>query len=386
METPRHFLHHKLAGDGPKKLLALDGGGIRGALAIEIVAGIEDTLRKTLGKGPAFVLADWFDFIGGTSTGGIIATCLALGMPAARVRDLYHEHGVRLFAKASFLRRFQYKYEDDSLADMLREVVGGDDVTLGSERLKTLLLLMMRNATTDSPWPLTNNPRARYNDRARANCNLDLPLWRLVRASTAAPVYFPPEVIEVGDKRFTFVDGGVTMYNNPAFQMFLMATLDAYRLRWPTGRERLLVVSVGTGCAPDANADLAPDDMNLIYNATRIPSALIYAAQNEQDMLCRVFGDCRHGDVLDRELGDLRGAPGGGAVPGKLFSYVRYNAELTYEGLDALGIRHIRPADVQKLDAVECLPQLREVGEAVARQVTAEHFAGFAAFSVRPDV
>jgi uncharacterized protein len=53
----------------------------------------------------------------------------------------------------------------------------------------------MRNVTTDSPWPVTNNPYAKYNARNRADRNLDLPLWQLVRASTAAPVYFPPEVV-----------------------------------------------------------------------------------------------------------------------------------------------------------------------------------------------
>ena len=81
-------------------------------------------------------------------------------------------------------------------------------------------MMVMRNATTDSPWPLSNNPKAKYNDAARADCNLKLPLWQLVRASTAAPTYFPPEVVRVG-RDFIFVDGAVTMYNNPAFQLFL---------------------------------------------------------------------------------------------------------------------------------------------------------------------
>ena len=80
------------------------------------------------------------------------------------------------------------------------------------------MLLIMRNATTDSP-SMSNNPRAKYNDLARANSNARLPLWQLVRASTAAPTYFPPETIEVGEQRFVFVDGGVTMYNNPAFHL-----------------------------------------------------------------------------------------------------------------------------------------------------------------------
>jgi hypothetical protein len=50
-----------------------------------------------------------------------------------------------------------------------------------------------------------------------------------------------------GEQTFIFVDGGITVYNNPAFQLFLMATSDPYRLCWPVGRERLLLVSVGIG-------------------------------------------------------------------------------------------------------------------------------------------
>ena len=112
----------------------------------------------------------------------------------------------------------------------------GELTTFGDDELKTLLMVVLRNATTDSPWPLSNNPDAKYNDPARPDCNLNFPLWQLVRASTAAPTYFPPELIKVGEHPFVFVDGGVTMYNNPAFQLFLMATLGAYRLGLAHGR------------------------------------------------------------------------------------------------------------------------------------------------------
>jgi hypothetical protein len=63
------------------------------------------------------------------------------------------------------------------------------NATLGDDGLRTLLMMVMRNVTTDSPWPVTNNPLAKYNDRARPDCNLKLPLWQLVRASTAAPTF-----------------------------------------------------------------------------------------------------------------------------------------------------------------------------------------------------
>ena len=55
---------------GPRKLLALDGGGIRGTITLEILAELERSLEQRLGAGPGFVLADYFDYIAGTSTGG----------------------------------------------------------------------------------------------------------------------------------------------------------------------------------------------------------------------------------------------------------------------------------------------------------------------------
>jgi hypothetical protein len=223
---------------------------------------------------------------------------------------------------------------------------------------------------------VSSNPAAKYNDPDRNDCNLRLPLWQIVRASTAAPTYFPPEQIDIGRKQFVFVDGGVTMYNNPAFQLFLMATLDAYKLQWTPGERNLLIVSVGTGTSPDANADLMPGEMNLLYNASSIPSALMFAALNEQDLLCRVFGKSLVGDPLDRELGTVQ--PGVGPLDEKLFTYLRYNAELSDEGFDRIGLRGVDPVGVRALDAVENIPDLQEVGRAVAASyVDMAHFEHF---------
>ncbi len=371
-------LESKIQAQGPKKILTLDGGGIRGMITVEVLQRIETLLRDELGAGDDFVLADYFDYISGTSTGAIIAAALSLGWTVEKIKAFYLDSGERMFDKASLLKRFKYQYEDEALRQTLQTAFGVD-TTLGSDRLKTLLMMVMRNATTDSPWPVSNNPNALYNDRARPDCNLNLPLWQLVRASTAAPVYFPPERVSIGQADFVFVDGGITMYNNPAFQTFLMATLEPYRLQWPTGEDRLLIVSLGTGVSPEANADLSPDEMNLLYNASSLPSALMYAALNEQDLLCRVFGQCRWGEVLDREVGDLIDREGAMHWPttSKLFAYVRYNAELTRPGLDALGLVDIEPKQVQKLDSVAHIPELQRVGQAVARQVTAGHFKGF---------
>jgi hypothetical protein len=366
---------NKLRQSGQKKLLALDGGGIRGVITLEILEAIESIVRSRLGQDA--VLADYFDYLAGTSTGAIIAACLSLGMSVDHVRKFYVASGPEMFSRAGVLKRFQYKFDRDNLAAQLQEVFGAT-TRLGSDRLRTLLMMVMRNATTDSPWPICNNPAARYNDVARKDCNLNLPLWQLVRASTAAPTYFPPELVQVGDHSFLFVDGGVTMYNNPAFQLFLMATVQPYNLEWPVGADRMLLVSVGTGTSPKANANLQPGDMNLLYNAGSIPSALMYAALNEQDFLCRTFGECLAGCALDREIGDMHGKHGP-AVP-KLFTYMRYNAELSDEGFHQLGLTTsgIRPEDVQALDSVEHISQMQTVGKAVAeKEVKSEHFRGF---------
>lgn len=364
----------RMSSPGPKKLLALDGGGIRGVITLEILQRLESMLAKELGAGDEFVLGDYFDYIGGTSTGAVIAATLAKGLRVAQIMDLYVTRCEDMFDHASLRRRYQYRYESVRLRELLQGVLGRD-TTLGSAELKTLLLIVVRNATTDSPWPLTNNPHALFNEPSRADNNLSIPLWQLVRASTAAPTYFPPEVVTLGERDFVFVDGALTTYNNPAFQLFLMATLDAYRLSWPATESDLLLVSVGTGTCPKADDHLRPGAMNLLFNASSVPAGLMHAALNEQDLLSRVFGRCRHGAPIDLEVGDLM--RGRGLLEKRFFSYVRYNAELSRRGLDDLGLHDLVPEEVQRLDSVQHVGALRRVGQAAARDVAVDHFAGF---------
>ena len=371
-------LTDRLARSGPRKLLAIDGGGIRGVLSLMVLAKIESMLIEESQR-PDYRLADYFDYVAGTSTGGIIAAGIAMGMSVEEILAFYVNNGAKMFDKASIFRRLQTKFESEPLALQLQSVFG-KATTLGAPEIESLLLLIMRNATTDSPWPISNNPFAKYNEVGRPGWNLQFPLWQLVRASTAAPTYFPPEVIDCGGKPFIFVDGGVTMYNNPAFQMFLMATVDRFWIKaapekrgWKTGVDEMLIVSVGTGTSAGENYSLKPDEMNLLFNATTIPSALMYAALNEQDFLCRVFGDCVAGPLLDREVDTMM--PSRGPLNAKLFRYARYNAELTAKGLTALGCGRIEPTSVQKLDSIDAIPDLQTIGKAVAEQkVDRAHF------------
>jgi hypothetical protein len=289
--------------------------------------------------------------------------------------------------------RLRYSYNDEPLARKLRsalnEALGygaaAPLATLGDAGLKTLLMAVLRNHSTDSPWPLTNNPRAKYNQRERPDCNLNLPLWQVVRASSAAPTYFPPEVVTLAEgteqaRQFVFVDGGVTTYNNPAFLAFQMATTSPYHINWPTGVDQMLIVSVGTGSAAKARPDLKPSDLTLIDHARNIPSALMNAASAGWDMSCRMLGECRFGPSIDREYGDMvmPDPPVGNWTGGKHFAYVRYDPDVTQEGLDALGLPTVKAGHVQTLDSVEHIPDIQRVGKTyAAKHVDLKHLRGF---------
>ncbi|MEH2501066.1 hypothetical protein V1294_007545 [Bradyrhizobium sp. AZCC 1678] len=361
----------------PRRLLALDGGGIRGVMSLEILRKIEQDLATATGKGASFRLGDFFDYIGGTSTGAIIAAGLAMGKSVQELIDFYIEAGPLMFEKTSLIGRLRSFYQADPLREKLNDVFG--ERTLGAKDLRSLLLVVTRNATTDSPWPVSSNPLARYNDRDRPDSNLQIPLWQLVRASTAAPVYFPPEIVEWDKddpaKTFFFVDGGVTPYNNPAFLLFRMATLPQYRLNWPTGEDRMMLISVGTGAAAAVSRDLNARGQLIPANVAHLPGVLMGGAAIDQDINCRAIGRCVFGEPIDREIGDMIPRQGdplkGGVVPldedcGRQFLYARYNPDVSRGGLDALGLNKIDPDHVQALDQIEYIKEMQSVGRAYA--------------------
>jgi len=378
--------------DRPHRLLALDGGGIRGLLTLGILEKIETLVTgKSGGK-----LCDYFDYIAGTSTGAIIAAGLARGMTIAELIDFYRSAGKQMFEHASLIERIKYFYTADPLKAKLQDVFG-HSTNLEPNSLKCLLLIVTKNVTTDSPWPISSNPEAKYNEPGRNDCNLNIPLWQLVRASTAAPVFFPPEILQWGpndpSKTFVFVDGGVTPYNNPAFLLYRMATEPAYRLNWKTGEKNLLLVSVGTGAAESLGATAAAPNRNLVSTVTGLPGELMYGIQVDQDINCRTVGRCTHGAHLDREILDLvpRQTIFGGTIEqqyaapkiplstdlGRSFLYARYNADLSRQGLNSLGFTQVDPTSIQKMDAVENIEPLLEIGRAAGVNVLPAHFGPF---------
>lgn len=356
-----------------KRILSLDGGGIAGVLSLQVLARIEEIFRAERGR-PALVLRDEFDFFAGTSTGAIIATGLAWGMSVGEIERLFVERGHEMFTKAAWHKRWRGWYRSEPLEDLFRSHFREDDdagtpATLGSERLcgrppEKYLLIVLRNATTGSAWPVCNNPRARYNDRSVAGCNLDIPLWKLLRASSAAPTYFAPAEIALGGQSHVFIDGGITPYNNPALIAVLTATLPCYRIEWPTGVDKLMLVSVGTGFERVRFKKGRASRISILEGATYVPSALLSSLVQEQDLVCRVLGDCRFGEELDSEIGCLAG-PALLNQHEKKFTYVRYNRFFSSEETDDMTRRTGQPFT---LDNVGLIPYLQTVGRDYARQ------------------
>jgi uncharacterized protein len=357
-------------------LLSIDGGGIRGVLSLGILKRIETILRVQSGSS-GLVLADYFDYIAGTSVGAVLASALALGMSTSELDDLILGDARLMFEPTSnIVRRLLFsRYDAHALERCLQDIFGVD-TTLGSDRIRTLLMLVMLNARTNSPWPLSNNPAAKYNMAERGiENNLNFPLWQLLRASTAAPYFFEPERIAIGTQDYLFFDGGLSSLNNPAFKLFQMATLPCYRLEWPTGADRMLLVSVGTGLIPKEVHKQTLVNSQVAATVLSAMQTLMFASTTEVDIQCRSFARVIAGDAIDGEVGDfIDQAPIGGTP---LFSYIRYNALLTADGLASIGCQHLANHSFH-LDDVTSMLACVEVGDAVGRMlVRPGHFSVF---------
>lgn len=366
-------LRKRLHRPGPKRMLALDGGGIRGVLTLRVLERIEALLRRRCGR-KHLVLADYFDLIGGTSTGSIIATFLALGWPVDRLRDLYHRVGREAFRpRRHWLgpvgRMLGAKFDSAPLERLLRKHLG--ERTLGSEDLSSGLMVIVKRADTASVWALLNLPaHAFYED------NRDLPLWEIIRASTAAPTFFSPRTIDDvgGGERAVFVDGGVSMHCNPALQLLMVARLAGFGLRWPFGEEKLLLCSVGTGSFASRSSIGALSRANNLQWATLLIGQLMADAGELNETLLQWMSKSATARVIDRQIGAL-GDDLLGTRP--LLTYLRYDVELEKEALAAIGIeldsRAVR--SLHGMSNVENVELLDRIGGALAEErVLDAHF------------
>ena len=372
-----HTLLSRLRARGPKRILSLDGGGIRGCSTVGFLEQIERVVRERMG--PEAKLADYFDLIGGTSTGAILATLLALGKSVEQVKLSYLELGPDVFSKRSVQARLPWigrkLFTNWSVKPLEKHAKAllSEKTTLGSPAVKTGLCIVTKRADTFSTWPYINHPDGKY-----YSDNADIPLWKLVRASSAAPTYFRPIRMDVGEAGTTdygvFIDGGVSMANNPSLQLFLVATLKGFPFRWPTGEDNLLMVSVGTGRFHRKLSESEIVKSENLYWARNVPELLMQDASDHNELILQYLSDSPTARPIDWEVGDLKGDLLGGQPQ---LSYVRYDSILEREKLEQVG-QSVRDNELSSLRDMSVGRNARrhyEIGAAfAATQVKADHF------------
>lgn len=212
-----------------KKILSIDGGGIKGIFTAKFLAEIEDTLLTPLNK----KICDYFDIIAGTSTGAIIASALALGIPAKKVLDLYLENASVIFKGYSqnfifgsilYIKGLLgYRYSNKNLKKVLQDVF--KEAKIGN--CKTRLLIPAFNVKRDDVEVFKTSHHTDFRIDYKEK------IVDVLLATTAAPTYFP--VYEFGE-RGKYIDGGIGA-NNPG----LIAVIEAItRCGWDRSKLKLL--------------------------------------------------------------------------------------------------------------------------------------------------
>ena len=210
-----------------KRILAIDGGGIKGVFPASFLATVEDTIEDNI--------ANYFDLIVGTSTGGIIALGLGLGLSAKELLAFYEEHGPTIFKGNRGLRWLRWfgtsKYRTAPLEDALRSCFG-DKRLADSEKRLVIPSLNLENGEVYI-YKTAHHPRLERDYKEKV---VDVAL-----ATASAPTYFPTHRSVEG---IPLIDGGMWA-NNPVG----MAVVEAITLLdWP--RDSLKVLSLGCTTEP----------------------------------------------------------------------------------------------------------------------------------------
>ena len=220
----------------PRRILSIDGGGVRGVIPALALAALE---RTTGGR-----VRDQFDFVAGTSTGALIAAAVAAGMPAEEVVRLYLDKAPRLFQRVpllSTLRRIVAGelYDVRRLHALIGEALakeGAGDWTLND--VPGDILITAKGLVDGHQWYFVK-------DRPGANAARTgaLPLVDCLTASAAAPTYFEPWTVRGLERAGPMVDGGTGVAGNPVYQ----ACVEAFLYSRGYEPASTVIVSLGTG-------------------------------------------------------------------------------------------------------------------------------------------
>jgi patatin-like phospholipase/acyl hydrolase len=301
------------------KILSIDGGGIKGIFPAVLLAEIEE---RYLGGGS---VAEHFDLITGTSTGGIIALGLSIGMPAREIAGLYTEHGGEIFPAPRFgwlgrnwlwLRNLaHYRYDRAVLANLLSHTFG--DRKFGDAKGRLCI------PSCDGRLGDVYVFKTPHHPDFKKDCH-EL-MTTVAMATAAAPTYFRP--LDSGGYRF--VDGGLWA-NNP----IMVGIVDALSC-FDLDHGQVRVLSLGCGDEPYTVSDPMVRWGGLLSWKKAINGAIAFQSQNALGQASLLLGAERVFRVTPElvmppiELDDWRRAKG--ILPGAALSSFQAHGELIRE-------------------------------------------------------
>jgi patatin-like phospholipase/acyl hydrolase len=217
-----------------RRILSIDGGGIRGIIPASTLVALEAQLGKPT--------RECFDFFAGTSTGALIAAAVAAGVPATRILEIYTTRSQEIFTPPhpfSDAERLVegYMYDPANIRKVLVSEFGAAASWVLNQ--SPVRLLITAKGIDTHPWYFVqDNPK-----NARTTGNLSM--VECAVASASAPTYFKPWTIAIQGQPTVLVDGGVGVTGNPVYQ----ACVEAFYYDDFTTQDTK-VVSLGTGYFP----------------------------------------------------------------------------------------------------------------------------------------
>lgn len=311
-----------------KRILSVDGGGIRGMIPLACLVELE----RQEGK-PAHEI---FDMVAGTSTGSIIAAGIALGLSARGLLALYRDLARQAFERLPWWRVVanlgNHRYSNEFIARRLEEIGASKPLNAYS---KDILITAKNTITSRTDFFVRDAP-------GNASQWGTINLIDAVLASIAAPTYFPPHSATVKGVEYTWVDGGVGVAGNPCYH----AAVEA--IHYTAGRYEpgeTIMYSFGTGRRPHT---IEAHKAHFLQWALWSLAEILEDAGDWQTYVTRREYD-RTGQI------DLR----------------RYQIDLAPDVMDALELDIPEGVDVSAigLDAVWAIDLLESIGRAFASRI-----------------
>lgn len=240
------------------RLLTFDGGGTRGVISLKIA----EEIKRRLGWE---CLSDGVEWFGGSSTGSIVATGLANGLPCDRIEKIYTEEGPLIFEKSWWRKVWSFQeelYDDDAFVTALQGHF--KENTIKTLRRDIVVLANdIEGGNGQAPGPVVFN--------SGFPGHQDIPLWTIPRASSSAPTYFKPFYDFRGR---SLIDAG-TVANMPT-ETAIASILELYDDEtYKEVRDNIKIVSIGTGIFDAPISRKESSRMGFLHWAPKITTLMI---------------------------------------------------------------------------------------------------------------